>query len=233
MSIINHGDVTSADRHSAAFNNVPYVAPAVPSLYSVLSSGEFATSLSTYGSATNAYILEKGDVVELILNNQDTGKHPFHLHGHNFQTVIREDDDWGDYQPSNHSALPAVPMRRDVLMARPTSNFVIRFVADNPGVWLFHCHIEWHMDSGLVATMVEAPLELQKSLVVPENHYQACRDSNTPYVGNAAGNTVDYTDLSGEPHGPGYIPAGFTAKGYVAMVFSVISAFLGLAVIAW
>ncbi|KAI8844847.1 multicopper oxidase-domain-containing protein [Chytridium lagenaria] len=33
---------------------------------------------------------------------------------------------------------------------------VIRFVADNPGVWFFHCHIEWHIQAGLAMAFVEA-----------------------------------------------------------------------------
>lgn len=39
---------------------------------------------------------------------------------------------------------------------------ILRFRADNPGVWLFHCHMEWHVETGLVTTMIEAPLELQR-----------------------------------------------------------------------
>ena len=68
---------------------------------------------------------------------------------------------------------------------------------------------------------------------VPADHYQACKDSNVPIAGNAAGNTEDLMDLRGENKSPAPLPAGFTAKGIVAMVFSVISAFLGMAVIAW
>lgn len=40
----------------------------------------------------------------------------------------------------------------------------IRFRANNPGVWLMHCHMEWHAHSGLMATFVEAPLQLQEQL---------------------------------------------------------------------
>ncbi|KAG7285084.1 hypothetical protein NEMBOFW57_009704 [Staphylotrichum longicolle] len=38
---------------------------------------------------------------------------------------------------------------------------VLRFKADNPGVWLFHCHIEWHVEMGLTATIIEAPDRLR------------------------------------------------------------------------
>ena len=219
--------------HSAAFNDIVYSAPKVPTLYSVLTSGPAASDVVIYGKDTNAFILDAGDVVEIVLNNLDTGKHPFHLHGHNFQTVVRSDENAGLYNTSNHTAFPTVPMRRDTLMVRPQGNFAVRFRADNPGVWLFHCHIQWHMDSGLVATMIEAPLELQKTLTLPTNHLDACKAGNSLMAGNAAGNTKDLYDLNGQNLSPGYLPAGFTARGVVALVFSIISALLGMACIAW
>lgn len=49
------------------------------------------------------------------------------------------------------------------------------------------------------------------------------------YKGNAAGNTEDLFDLTGENKQVAWHPAGFTAKGIVAMVFSCVSAFLGMA----
>lgn len=222
-----------ANGPSAFFNDISYVSPKVPTLYTVLTSGSAASDAVIYGGDTNAFVLKKDEIVEIVLNNADTGAHPFHLHGHNFQAIARGDENAGVYDPNNHTAFPAIPMRRDVLMTRPTSYFVIRFKADNPGVWLFHCHIEWHMSSGLVATMIEAPLELQQSLVIPQNHYDVCKVSDTPTAGNAAGDTVDLYDLSGENRSVGPLPAGFTARGIVALVFSCISAFIGLGMIGW
>ncbi|GMG15697.1 unnamed protein product [Aspergillus oryzae var. brunneus] len=105
----------------------------VPTLYTALSTGSAATNSTVYGYNTNAFILDKGDVIDLVLNNDDTGKHPFHLHGHNFQVVARSDEDAGHYDANNHSAFPSVPMRRDTIYVKPTGYFVIRFRADNPG----------------------------------------------------------------------------------------------------
>ena len=186
---------------------------------------------AVYGSSTNAFVLEKGQVVEIVLNNYDPGKHPFHLHGHNFQTVVRSAVDAGAYV--NNETFPKVPMRRDTFMVNPNGNIVLRFKADNPGIWLFHCHIEWHVASGLIATMVEAPNELQKMLKTPQDHLDACAAQNIPVIGNAAGNTEDFLNLKGESTAPAPLPAGFTAKGIVALVFSVLAAFLGMAVISW
>ncbi|KAL1592236.1 hypothetical protein SLS60_011313 [Paraconiothyrium brasiliense] len=219
----------------AFFNDQTYVAPKVPTLYTVLSTGSNATNPEIYGSHTNQFVLEHNQVVEIVLNNDDPGKHPFHLHGHAFQLVHRSDDDAGFYDPSNHSAFPATPMRRDTILVHPNGNIVLRFRSDNPGVWLFHCHIEWHVASGLMATIIEAPLDLQKQLSgkIPQDHQQACKAGNVLMEGNAAGNTVDVLDLKGETSFPGPLPAGFTARGIVALVFSCVAAFLGMGVIGW
>ena len=84
-----------------------------------------------------------------------------------------------------------------------------------------------------MATFIEAPALLQSSLSIPQNHLDACKAQNIPVVGNAAGNDKDFLDLTGVPAPPGPLPEGFTAKGIVALVFSCLSAFLGMAVISW
>jgi hypothetical protein len=66
---------------SAFFNDITYVAPKVPTLYSVLTTGDAATNPAVYGRDTHTFVLEQGQVVEIVLNNDDAGKHPFHLHG--------------------------------------------------------------------------------------------------------------------------------------------------------
>jgi iron transport multicopper oxidase len=127
----------------AFFNDVTYVTPKVPTIYSVLSTGANATDPLIYGSNTNSFILGSNEVVEIVINNDDPGKHPFHLHGHAFQVVERSEDDAGFYDPNNATSLSSTPMKRDTILVRPNGFAVLRFRADSPGVWLFHCHIEW------------------------------------------------------------------------------------------
>ena len=57
----------------AFFNNITYTAPKVPTLMTVLSSGDQANNSEIYGTNTHTFILEKDEIVELVLNNQDTG----------------------------------------------------------------------------------------------------------------------------------------------------------------
>ena len=181
----------------------------MPTLYTALTSGTTATNPAIYGEFTHPFVLAHNQIVDIVVNNNDPGKHPFHLHGHAFQAIWRSDEDAGYFDAARDTAFPAIPMRRDTLMVKPNGNIVLRFRADNPGIWLFHCHIEWHVDSGLIATIVEAPLELQKSSRIPEDHYEACKKAGTPTKGNAAGNTEDLLDLTGENRPPGRLPDGY------------------------
>ena len=195
----------------AFFNNITYTAPKVPTLYTVLSAGDQATDASIYGSYTNAFVLEKDDIVQIVVNNLDTGRHPFHLHGHHFQAIYRSEEEAGTFADSGvtEADFPEMPMRRDTLVLYPDGNVVLRFRADNPGVWLFHCHIEWHVASGLIATFVEAPRDLQDSgLEIPQDHLDACAAAGKATEGNAAGNSIDFLDLAGENRAPDPLPDG-------------------------
>lgn len=217
----------------AFFNNITYKAPKVPSLYTALSAGELATNPTVYGEYTHPFVLEKGEVVEIVLNNLDSGRHPFHLHGHQFQALYRAPEEGGVFNSSEttENDLPKVPMRRDTMVVWPNGNIVLRFRADNPGkhdstsfrayhrltdhdaslnvgVWLFHCHIEWHVTSGLMATFIEAPLDLQKTIKIPQDHLDVCKKDGIPTSGNAAANTVHFLDLAGQNKPPAPLPAG-------------------------
>ncbi|RAK74980.1 ferro-O2-oxidoreductase [Aspergillus fijiensis CBS 313.89] len=227
----------------AFLNDISYTSPKVPTLYTVMSAGDLATNATVYGEYTHPVVLDHNAVVEIVLENQDTGSHPFHLHGHAFQLVTRYPAYGADfydysagttfatYDSSNTTltdSFPAYPARRDTLVLPPGGYFVIRFVADNPGVWFFHCHIDWHLAQGLAMTFVEAPALVQERLTIPADHWEVCRAAGVPDEGNAAANTVDYLDLTGQNAQPAWLPAGFTARGIIALVFSCVSAVVGM-----
>lgn len=115
---------------SAFFNDITYVQPKVPTLFTALTTGATANDPMIYGVNVNAFVLKKNQVIEIVLNSDDPGKHPFHLHGHNFQAVVRSEEEAGVY--ANNVSFPEVPMRRDTFMVRPNGHIVLRFRADNP-----------------------------------------------------------------------------------------------------
>ena len=49
-----------------------------------------------------------------------------------------------------------------------------------------HCHIDWHLIAGMAAQFIEAPFEMQKRLVVPDEIKQQCVSDGIPISGKAA-----------------------------------------------
>ncbi|KAK2812232.1 hypothetical protein FQN50_001590 [Emmonsiellopsis sp. PD_5] len=98
--------------------------------------------------------------VDLVVNNLDEGAHPFHLHGHAFAvlTVHTSTRGWGSYNPFNAQQRQqyqptgndlSKAVLRDTVQIPRRGHAVLRFRADNPGLWLFHCHILWHLAGGM------------------------------------------------------------------------------------
>ena len=85
--------------------------------------------------------LERGRSHLLAMTNDTAWHHPIHLHGHAFRVLSR-----------NGRATPHREWRDTVLMA-PREKVDIAFVADNPGDWMFHCHILEHMEGGMMAVI--------------------------------------------------------------------------------
>lgn len=148
----------------------------------------------------------------------DNGRHPIHLHGHQPQIITKSENVFPSTSPhkyptSNDTIVSdgneAIPPRRDTWQLAANGQTRIRFRADNPGVWFLHCHMEWHMSAGLLATIVEAPLELQKNQpTIPAEMAAICKSQGIGTSGNAAGNTQNYTDVKGAPTMPFAAPWG-------------------------
>ncbi|ORY04645.1 hypothetical protein K493DRAFT_328273 [Basidiobolus meristosporus CBS 931.73] len=214
------------------FNNVTYLPSQVPPLFTAASMGQLASDVRVYGKHSNAFVIEHNQMIELVINNWDADAHPFHLHGHQFQVMGRSAENAGGYDHINNPVKEqANPVRRDTVQVPAQGYVVIRFRADNPGIWLFHCHIEWHLESGLAATIVEAPQQIQASMKIPQQSIDHCVAQGIKTTGNAVGK--EGLDLGGYYDGPSPLPGKFTAKGIWALVGCILSAILGIATLIW
>jgi len=83
-------------------------------------------------------MVEPGDLVKLTLVNGTSSVHPMHLHGHHALVLSR------DGQPATGS-----PWWMDTLDVEPGSRYEVAFRADNPGLWMEHCHNLNHAAAGL------------------------------------------------------------------------------------
>lgn len=85
--------------------------------------------------------LERGRSYRLTLMNDTMWHHPIHLHGHSFRVVRRND------RPTR------LREWQDTVLIAPRETADIVFVADNPGDWMFHCHILEHQAGGMMAVV--------------------------------------------------------------------------------
>jgi FtsP/CotA-like multicopper oxidase with cupredoxin domain len=83
--------------------------------------------------------LDRSHVIQFV--NQTAFPHPMHLHGHAFRVLS-----------VNGAAVPHRPWR-DTVMVDPADTVEIAFVADNPGLWMLHCHVLEHQDAGMMAVV--------------------------------------------------------------------------------
>ncbi|WCJ19958.1 laccase 12 [Euphorbia peplus] len=127
--------------------------------------------------ATKVYRLKYGSRVQIVL--QDTSivtpeNHPIHLHGYDFYIIA---EGFGNYNPRSDPSkfnLVDPPLRNTV--AVPVNGWaVIRFVADNPGVWLMHCHLDVHITWGLaMAFLVDNGVGILESIEAPPEDLPPC-----------------------------------------------------------
>lgn len=172
-----------------ALGSQPWVPAQVPSLLTALTTGSAAMDPATYGPGSNPWVVKSGQVVQIYIQNPTVYPHPMHLHGHVFQIVARGSGTWN----GNENNLPATPEKRDVAVMPANGYLVIRFQANNPGVWFFHCHIDLHLAGGMAATIVEAPDQLQKQQSVSSASQGLCSAAGQKSSGNCAGESGSIT----------------------------------------
>ncbi|KAK0648653.1 laccase [Cercophora newfieldiana] len=98
--------------------------------------------------------------------------HPFHLHGHDFVVLGRSPDATPasqtryvfDAAVDKFRLTGANPVRRDVAMLPARGWLLIAFKTNNPGAWLMHCHIAWHVSHGLSVDFLERANDFRNGL---------------------------------------------------------------------
>ncbi|EME87500.1 uncharacterized protein MYCFIDRAFT_184514 [Pseudocercospora fijiensis CIRAD86] len=81
--------------------------------------------------------VQQGQWIDLIIHNEDRVGHSFHLHGHSF------------YVLGKNSLSLERPLRKDTVYVPGKEYVVLRFKAENIGLWLLHCGVVLHQAMGL------------------------------------------------------------------------------------
>lgn len=86
---------------------------------------------------TDPILVRTGKRYRLKMDNQSDEAHPIHLHRHSFELI-------------NVAGKPTGGILKDVVVVPANSVVEADLVADNPGLTLFHCHQQLHMDYGFM-----------------------------------------------------------------------------------
>ncbi|WP_142848414.1 multicopper oxidase family protein [Telmatospirillum sp. J64-1] len=87
------------------------------------------------------FTLKRGQTCVIAMENDTAWHHPMHLHGHAFRVLSRNG------RPTRFREW------QDTVLLAPREKVEIAFVADNPGDWMFHCHILEHQAGGMMSTI--------------------------------------------------------------------------------
>lgn len=127
---------------------------------------QIQTTSQVFANAANVISLPKSKtwVVVAIETNLDV-PHPIHLHGHDFLVIAQGS---GTYHPPQHHGLvrPAGSLpKRDTALLPASGYLVLAFWTDNPGAWLMHCHIGWHLEQGFGLQFVEQEAAIREMML--------------------------------------------------------------------
>ncbi|KAI7904666.1 Cupredoxin [Cokeromyces recurvatus] len=218
-------DFVTDDRDGIKYgvmNGISYSPPLVPTLNTLLTmeNDDLANNPLVYGGPeTQVTIFELNQVIELVIENLDIVPHPFHLHGHVFQVIARNK---GRYNNQTTVKIPDNPTYRDTIGVPSQGYVVLRFRTNNPGVWFFHCHVDWHVPAGLALTFITAPSEARKRMMpLPQPLIDICHASGLPAEGNAEGKQG--LVLKESRHYSGFIMAALIATlvGFSTIIWHV------------
>uniref|UniRef100_A0A803LCT1 Laccase n=1 Tax=Chenopodium quinoa TaxID=63459 RepID=A0A803LCT1_CHEQI len=157
-------------RFTASMNNVSFVFPKRNSIMQALyqnTPGVFTTDFPPVPPLQFDYTGNNTNIVTI----ED---HPMHLHGYHFFVV---GSGKGNFNPRTDPARFNLvdPPERNTIGTTPGGWVAIRFVADNPGVWLMHCHLDVHIGWGLaMAFLVENGVGKLNSVEPPPPQLPQC-----------------------------------------------------------
>ncbi|CAA7032274.1 unnamed protein product [Microthlaspi erraticum] len=165
----------------AHFFNIPHVFtddfPAKPlNPYNYTETLDQSVNAATM-KGTKLYRLPYNATVQIVLQNTAmilSENHPIHLHGFNFFEVGRG---LGNFNPEKDPKMFNLvdPVERNTVGVPAGGWTAIRFIADNPGVWFMHCHLEIHTTWGLkMAFVVDNGHGPDQSLLPPPADLPKC-----------------------------------------------------------
>ncbi|XP_044510626.1 laccase-14-like [Mangifera indica] len=184
-------DTTTGNRIAASLNNVSFDTPQIDILqayyrhlkgvydkdfpseppYYYNFTGDVSNISVFTAQGTKARMINYGETVEIVFQNTNLGaasSHPMHLHGFSFYLVGTGSGNFNNMtDPLSYNLVD--PPEVNTISLPKNGWAAIRFVANNPGVWYMHCHLERHATWGMDTVLIvkEGPNKNAKMIPPP------------------------------------------------------------------
>jgi len=194
------------------------------------------------------YNADSPKTYQLILINWESQQHPWHLHGH---TMYFLGQFWLDpagrhtsrakcppyfnqseyQQAMGEAGVPALgeaggtPVLGDSFTIRPYSFVVMRITANNPGAWLFHCHMDPHLEAGMGFIISTEDVNGQYPLPEPPSGYPICASPETTYAAYKESQALAPTSFLNTQQST--LPESTSDNVQVAMLVTVVGVLMG------
>ncbi|KAG6625868.1 hypothetical protein I3843_15G007700 [Carya illinoinensis] len=187
----------SGNRLAASLNNISFVTPKIDVLqayyrslpkvftkdfpnkppYEFNYTGDVGNNTLYPSLGTNVTLIKYGAAVEIVFQGTNVGNaenHPMHLHGFSFYLVGTGYDNYNETTSPKTYNLKDPPEVNTIGV--PKNGWAtIRFIANNPGVWFMHCHLERHASWGMDTVLIvkNGPTK-ETSILPPPAHLPVC-----------------------------------------------------------
>ncbi|KAL7245773.1 hypothetical protein ACSBR2_001000 [Camellia fascicularis] len=200
-------ETADGNRISSAMNNITFLMPTTDILLAYYSNitgvydtdfPDFPTWFYNFTSddlpnntviptiGTKVRMFDYNETVEIVFQGTDVlagaQNHPMHMHGHSFYVVgsgIGNFDNETD--PKSYNLID--PPELNTIRVPKNGWVTVRFIANNPGVWLWHCHLLRHLTWGMKTVFIvrngETP---DTSILDPPPSMPSCKDKFVNYI---------------------------------------------------
>ncbi|CAH7681440.1 multi-copper oxidase laccase-like protein [Phakopsora pachyrhizi] len=140
--------------------------PFRPLLSDMLSGGSGVINQSEVA----AFTFDTSGCYDIVINNLDAAlDHSYHLHGVDGWIVATGTGELSASVANTIRYNTTNPLRRDTQVVAGGSYHVVRVLANNPGIWILHCHLGWHLAAGFAGMIVMQPSVLRTQTLPPGN----------------------------------------------------------------
>jgi FtsP/CotA-like multicopper oxidase with cupredoxin domain len=102
--------------------------------------------IDTFNGSASPHVppirVHEGDFVRIHIVNKTQNLHPIHIHGHIYSVLAK-----------NGQPITGSPIHLDAILVGPLETWDVAFKADNPGIWMLHCHVLAHASHGMSLTI--------------------------------------------------------------------------------